>query len=100
MRIPMETYRTCDFPGDFPPLDLCMTFNIIQVGHDHLHIMSGWEGCGVFFNLVGDSCTIQLSRKDIVLAASVRPFRSAALFVCPEPYLSTYWSDLIHSWYK
>ena len=35
---------------------------------------------------------------------SVRPFRPSfrpsALFVCPEPYLSTYWSDLIHSWYK
>ena len=22
------------------------------------------------------------------------------LFVCPEPYLSTYWSDFIYSWYK
>ena len=36
-------------------------------------------------------------RRDIVFAssvrASVRPFR-------PDPYLSTYWSDLIHSWYK
>ena len=21
-------------------------------------------------------------------------------FVCPEPYLSTYWLDLMHSWYK
>ena len=28
---------------------------------------------------------------------SVRP---STLFVCPEPYLSTYWSDLIHSWYE
>ena len=34
------------------------------------------------------------SRRDIVLASSVRPS------VRPEPYLSTYWSDLIHSWYK
>ena len=48
------------------------------------------------------------SRRDIVLAssvrASVRPFcpsvSPSTLFVCPEPYLSTYWSDLIHSWYK
>ena len=24
----------------------------------------------------------------------------SALFVRPEPYLSTFWSDLIHSWYK
>ena len=44
------------------------------------------------------------SRRDIVLASSVRPsvhsIRPSALFVCPEPYLSTYWSDLIHSWYK
>ena len=44
------------------------------------------------------------SRRDIVLASSVRPsipsVRSSALFVCPEPYLSTYLSDLIHSWYK
>ena len=32
---------------------------------------------------------------------SVRPsVRPSTLFVCPEPYLSTYWSDLIHSWYK
>ena len=39
---------------------------------------------------------------------SVHPFRPSfrpsvcpsTLFVCPEPYLSTYWSDLIHSWYK
>ena len=37
------------------------------------------------------------SRRDIVLAASVRP---STLFVCPEPYLNTYLSDLIHSWYK
>ena len=44
------------------------------------------------------------SRRDIVLASSVRPsipsVRPSALFVCPEPYLSIYWSDLIHSWYK
>ena len=32
-----------------------------------------------------------------VVHASVRPF---TLFVCLEPYLSTYLSDLIHSWYK
>ena len=32
-----------------------------------------------------------------VVRVSVRP---STLFVCPEPYLSTYWSDLIHSWYK
>ena len=25
---------------------------------------------------------------------------SVHTFVCPEPYLSTYWSDLIHSWHK
>ena len=37
------------------------------------------------------------SRRDIVLASSVHP---STLFVCPEPYLSTYWSDLINSWYK
>ena len=30
----------------------------------------------------------------------VCPFRPSTLFVCPEPYLSTYYSDLIHSWYK
>ena len=35
-----------------------------------------------------------------VVSPSVRPFRPSALFVCLEPYLSTYWSDLIHSWYK
>ena len=35
-----------------------------------------------------------------VVRSSVRPFRPSALFVCLEPYLSTYWSDLIHSWYK
>ena len=29
------------------------------------------------------------SRRDIVLDGP------SALFVCPEPYLSTYWSDLI-----
>ena len=40
------------------------------------------------------------SRRDIVLASSFHPFRPSELFVCPEPYLSTYWSDLIHSWYK
>ena len=48
------------------------------------------------------------SRRDIVFASSVRPsvrpsipsVRPSTLFVCPEPYLSTYWSDLIHSWYK
>ena len=32
-----------------------------------------------------------------VVRVSVRPFRPS---VRPEPYLSTYWSDLIHSWYK
>ena len=37
------------------------------------------------------------SRRDIVLASSLHP---SILFVCPEPYLGTYWSDLIHSWYK
>ena len=31
---------------------------------------------------------------------SVRSSIPSALFVRPEPYLSTYWSDLIHSWYK
>ena len=40
------------------------------------------------------------SRRDIVLAASIHSVRLSALFVCPEPYLTTYWSDLIHSWYK
>ena len=39
-----------------------------------------------------------------VVRASVRLFRPSVhpstLFVCREPYLSTYWSDLIHSWYK
>ena len=43
-------------------------------------------------------------RRDIVLASSVRPsvrsLHPSTLFVCPEPYLSNYWSDLIHSWYK
>ena len=34
------------------------------------------------------------SRRDIVLASSVCPFRPS---VCLEPYLSTYRSDLIHS---
>ena len=38
--------------------------------------------------------------RDIVSASSIRPSIPSALFVCPEPYLSTYWSDLIHSWYK
>ena len=41
------------------------------------------------------------SRRDIVLASSLRPsipsVLPSALFVCPEPYLSTYWSDLMHS---
>ena len=45
------------------------------------------------------------SRRDIVLASSVRPsvcpsVRPFRPSVRPEPYLSTYWSDLIHSWYK
>ena len=40
------------------------------------------------------------SRRDIVLAASVHSVRPSAIFVCLEPYLSTYWSDLIHFWYK
>ena len=44
------------------------------------------------------------SRRYKVLASSVRPsvpsVRPSTLFVCPEPYLSTYWSDLIHFWYK
>ena len=31
---------------------------------------------------------------------SVHSVRLSTLFVLPEPYLSTYWSDLIHSWYK
>ena len=31
---------------------------------------------------------------------SVHSLRSSTLFVCPEPYLSTYRSDLILSWYK
>ena len=39
-----------------------------------------------------------------VVCVSVRPsahsFRPSTLFVRPEPYLSTYWSDLIYSWYK
>ena len=36
-----------------------------------------------------------------VVCLSIRPsVRPSAIFVCPEPYLSTYWSDLIHSWYK
>ena len=30
----------------------------------------------------------------------VRRSIPSALFVCPKPYLSTYWSDLIHSSYK
>ena len=42
--------------------------------------------------------------RDIVLAlsmrTSVRPFHPSALFVCPEPYLSTCWSDLFHSWHE
>ena len=38
--------------------------------------------------------------RDIVLASSVHSFCLSTLFVLPEPYLSTYWSDLIHSWYK
>ena len=44
------------------------------------------------------------SRRDIGLASSVRPsvcpsipsIRPSALFVCSEPYLSTYWSDWYH----
>ena len=41
------------------------------------------------------------SRRDIVLASSVCPsVRPFCPSVRPEPYLSTYWSDLIHSWYK
>ena len=58
----------------------------------------------------GDSRVVILRRsgRDIVLASSVRlsvclsipSVRPSALFVCPEPYLSTYWSDLIYSWYK
>ena len=47
-------------------------------------------------------CYPPQGRRDIVLASSVRacvrlsvrPFRPS---VRPEPYLSTYWSDLIHS---
>ena len=43
-----------------------------------------------------------------VVRSSFRPFRPSVLpsvrpstlFVCAEPNLSTYWSDLIHSWYK
>ena len=42
----------------------------------------------------------QQIRRDVVLASSVRPFRPSTLFVRPKPYLSTYWSDLMHSWYK
>ena len=52
-------------------------------------------------NQVGQIIIPRRSRRDIVLASSVRPsVRPSTLFVCPEPYLSTYWSDLIHSWYK
>ena len=40
------------------------------------------------------------SRRDIVLASSILPFLLSTLFVRPEPYLSTYWSDLTHSWYE
>ena len=44
------------------------------------------------------------SWRDIVFAsslrASVRPFRPSSLFVGPEPYISTYWSDLIDFWYE
>ena len=50
----------------------------------------------------------QQSRRDIVLASSVRPsipsvytsVHQFTLFVCPEPHLSTYLSYLIHSRYK
>ena len=35
-----------------------------------------------------------------IIRASVNSVRPSTLFVCPEPYLSTYWSDLIHSSYK
>ena len=34
------------------------------------------------------------------LRPSIPSVRPSTLFVCPEPYLSTYWSNLIHSWYK
>ena len=44
------------------------------------------------------------SRRGIVLASSVRPsvrpFWPSTLFVHPEPYLRTYRSDLMHSWYE
>ena len=43
------------------------------------------------------------SQRDIVLASSVRPsiYSVRPHFLSfTEPYLSTYWSDLIHSWYK
>ena len=32
-----------------------------------------------------------------IVRASIHSFRAS---VCPEPYLSTYYSDLINSWYK
>ena len=40
------------------------------------------------------------SQRDIVLASSVHSDCPSTLFVRLEPYLNTYWSDLIYSWYK
>ena len=66
-------------------------------------------GGGGFFYILYPFIIPRQSRRDIVLASSVGPFRSSVLllvrpsihpstlFVCPEPYLSTYWLDLIHS---
>ena len=35
-----------------------------------------------------------------VVRPSIPSVRPSALFVCPEPYLSTFWPDFIDSWYK
>ena len=59
--------------------------------------------CVVFFSmtlcpLLGTAPLPRWSQRDIVLALCVRP--SFCPLILPEPYLSTYWSELMHSWYK
>ena len=90
-------------------VSICMGKSI-KILHISRILTNTWEGhllaylMGLFQTRLYQCLNIpQLSRSDIVfglVSASVRPFRLSSPFVCPEPYLSTYLSDLIHSWYK
>ena len=104
----------CQKNGDICFLFLEFWIFSLKLGQKNiLFVIGNWEHDPISFAKMNQKKNWPLSiliiprrsRRDIVLASSVRPsvcpsVRPFRPSVRPEPYLSTYWSDLIHSWYK